>query len=207
MTENEFHESRIAFAILDKTIVWTMSKLDHKTWLNTQYNVSKSKFEKLVRGYIRKEGNNVNIIFYKGSDFRETHIKNKYIKFLICLADIKFDYTDLIIGNGVKIGEPGEIWRPLTIYDIINRDKVIEYANCISIPDLIEYSKFIMKQINKYCHLHNDNAVNCKNTLLEELYTVLGDMSKGYKNSLFRVYIKLNYKPRHNKEEKFSWDK
>lgn len=116
----EFHKSRIAFAIISKhgggyDIAMNIKDArEHRIYLKEDYNISNEEFETLTRGYI-KQGK---LMFYISSSFnpvKKELITEQLIKDLLLIAKEEFGNGEYIIGNGLKVGEPGEEWRPQKI--------------------------------------------------------------------------------------------
>lgn len=104
MTEQEFHNQRKAFAIIDGKLTWCPKGLSHKEWLVDTGIISQYAFDnELVRGYMDDTG----IYFYQG-DFKN----NDYVEIVARSWLCKFDQT-LPVYCGVIKGKVGERWRPV----------------------------------------------------------------------------------------------
>lgn len=104
MTEQEFHNQRKAFAIIDGKLTWCPKGLSHKEWLVDTGIMSQYVFDnELVRGYM----DDTDIYFYQG-DFKT----NDYVELVARSWLCKFDQT-LPVYCGVIKGKVGERWRPV----------------------------------------------------------------------------------------------
>lgn len=106
---NEFHKSRVMFAILEGELKHTVNdNRGHKEWLKEDYNLTDDEFEIVTRGYM-KDGN---IIFYKGSNFTyDSCVELDANIYSHKIAEMyKIGEVDVYVG--VKVGEIGEIWKP-----------------------------------------------------------------------------------------------
>lgn len=105
----EFHEKRIAFAVLPNNVIvlTTNNRLGHKEWLSKEYNICDEVFEKLPRGYAEKG----NIYFYIGSEFKE--LDNDILQKLI--KNLDFLTINRNVYNGMVVGNIGEKWQGKTL--------------------------------------------------------------------------------------------
>ena len=109
---DEFHKSRIAFAFLDdgRCAINVKDVREHKIYLQEDFGISFDEFENLTRGYI-KPGR---IVFYKTSEFAP--IENITEKVLSVISEKALEFFGpgkYEIWNGLKIGKPGEEWKPI----------------------------------------------------------------------------------------------
>ncbi len=108
LLEEELHKKRIAFMIVDGNILYLKySKMSHREWAE-QLGISKSKFDSLVRGFIRDGG-----IYYYQGDF-ETN--DKVIEVALDTCDIIAKENGLVdyeVYCGFVIGKIGEEWKPI----------------------------------------------------------------------------------------------
>lgn len=107
--ENDFHKSRIAFAIINKDLhIIQNDPRGHKEWLLEEFGLDEQNFEKIVRGYIKED----KIVFYKGSDFtcdsEVCDIAYSYFYKLLSYTNSR----KVNIYAGVIRGEIGEEWKP-----------------------------------------------------------------------------------------------
>lgn len=103
MTEKEFHNQRLAFAIFDDKINWCPTGLSHYEWLVDSRLFQEIQFNKLVRGYMDKTG----IYFYSG-DFKTNEYVENTAKYWMDSID-----TKLPVYCGVVKGNVGERWKPI----------------------------------------------------------------------------------------------
>ena len=108
----EFHKSRIAFAFLNdgNCAINIKDVREHKIYLQEDFGISFDEFENLTRGYI-KPGR---IVFYKTSEF--IPIENITEKVLSVISEKALEFFGpgkYEIWNGLKIGKPGEEWKPI----------------------------------------------------------------------------------------------
>lgn len=109
---DEFHMSRVAFAILkDGSCAINVKDVrEHRVYLQEDYGVSFEEFENLVRGFI-KFGR---IVFYKTLSFTPIeNIPEEVIKMVAEVALNFFGAGEYEIWNGLKISKLGEEWEPV----------------------------------------------------------------------------------------------
>lgn len=113
-----FHKSRIAFAVIfnnDDSYNLAINIKDareHRVYLQQDFGINDEVFESLVRGYIKHE----KIVFYISSHFHPVApeiLTDQLIKDLLLIAGDMFGPGEYMIGNGVKVGKPGEEWAPI----------------------------------------------------------------------------------------------
>lgn len=117
----DFHKNRIAFAFVNKKIVFNTDSnddRDHMHWIMEDYNLTQSEFETLNRGYI-SEGK---IFLHKGTSFDKVMLNDISLEDIVQLIDKHNDFFSretILVYNGMKIGKIGEIWKPLSCIFII----------------------------------------------------------------------------------------
>ena len=116
----KFHKSRIAFSVIFKEdgsydlAINTRDEREHRVYLQEDFGITDEIFETLIRGYI-KHGK---IMFYVSSHFNPALpeiLTEQLMKDLLLIAKREFGAGEYIIGNGVKVGKPGEEWQPIEI--------------------------------------------------------------------------------------------
>ena len=109
---DEFHKSRVAFAILNdgRCAINVKDIREHKVYLQEDFWVSFEEFETLVRGFI-KPGR---IVFYKTLSFIPIeNISEEILDIISGKAMEFFGAGKYEIWNGLKIGKLGEEWEPV----------------------------------------------------------------------------------------------
>lgn len=101
--EQEYHNSRTTFAIMDGNIHYGPKGLSHKDWLVGRGIISEDAYNEIVRGYFDDSG----IYFYQGNF--ET---NDLVENTARTVANQFD-NNLPIYCGCIIGEIGEKWKPI----------------------------------------------------------------------------------------------
>lgn len=103
MTEQEFHNQRIAFAIYNDKLNYCPKGLSHYDWLVKGNIVDEFVFNGLVRGYMDETG----IYFYSGDFETNDYVENMAKAWCNSLDSSKPVYC------GVIRGEVGERWKPI----------------------------------------------------------------------------------------------
>lgn len=195
--EEDFHKSRIIFAVIDNSVHWTDEPLSHDEWLSGEYNITEEEFENIPRGYIRKEQNTVKIICYEGKKFEKTLITNKQLKALFMIADIQFYYDTIEIYNGVEVGEVGEVWNGKYLINTINNSDIRNSYEYISLLEVLKYQKFITNMLNKKCNTTEkqllEKELNEISDIIKQSITKLGKCIEGC-GVQKRVYVYNNIK-------------
>lgn len=115
-----FHKSRLAFAIKSseevgyQILINVKDEREHRVYLKEDYNIFDDEFEQLIRGYIKDNS----IVFYRSSSFipvPNKELTSDLINEILKLAIKYFGNGVYKIANGVYIGKPGEIWKPIEI--------------------------------------------------------------------------------------------
>lgn len=115
-----FHKSRIMFALINNKLeVSTNDARGHIDWLMEDFNISTEDFKDIPRGYIK----DYKIQLYKGLAFGKILDKQVLDELIEKLAQYVTDKCDsgiYEVYNGVEVGKPGDVWKPLetcaTIY-------------------------------------------------------------------------------------------
>lgn len=109
---DEFHKSRIAFAILNdgRCAINVNDVREHKIYLKEDFGISFEEFENLVRGFI-KPGR---IVFYKTLGFIPIETISEEILSIVSEKALEFFGSgEYEIWNGLEIGKLGEEWKPI----------------------------------------------------------------------------------------------
>ena len=118
----KFHLKRYAFVIINGQVVYNDNQnddRDHQHWLLEDYGISIEQFEKLPRGYMMED----RIQFFVGSSFKpieDTKLIDSVITSLVDRHINKYGRTKVGIYNGVRVGNIGEIWKPIHVINIID---------------------------------------------------------------------------------------
>lgn len=116
--QSDFHKSRLIFAWIHGKLTFNENENDarsHFEWLTQDFDITACEFEKIPRGYMTSD----RIQLFIGSDFRplsSEELKKITATDLINIKDEFFKvYGDkeVVIYNGVKVGEIGEVWEPI----------------------------------------------------------------------------------------------
>lgn len=113
-----FHESRIAFALLNdgRCAINIKDKREHRIYLQEDFGIPFEEFENLIRGYI-KPGR---IVFYKTSGFHPIdNISEKILSIISEKALELFGSGKYEIWNGLKIDKFGKEWQPIQKHGFI----------------------------------------------------------------------------------------
>ena len=172
------------WAFIDGELHWTYSELGHMEWIkNTFKDVD---FNKIIRGYIRKNDRKsnviddvVDIVAYTG-DFKGVRLSDKQVHLLTWLANTSYYFNELhLYYKGVEKGEPGAVWVPLGIGDVIKYSKIDEETKYISFYDMVLYEDFLRKLLSRK----------------EELLTERGEIENEYKLVILYMqnYINSGY--------------
>lgn len=110
--EEKFHQSRIAFAVINGKLEFTIfDKRDHKQWLSDVFNITDDEFENIIRGYIKESG----IYIYRSSKFCPVNmgeLSTSVLKHIKMLCSVYVHTYDIPCYSGMKIGNAGEEWEP-----------------------------------------------------------------------------------------------
>lgn len=105
--EEVFHESRLAFMIIDDEILYLKNnKMSHKEWYFLLFNSLKN-FNDVVRGYAKDD----RIIYYKGDFEYDSEVIEVAKKTHNKIMD-EFNNYNCRVFVGVIKGEIGEEWEP-----------------------------------------------------------------------------------------------
>lgn len=116
--EQKFHQSRIAFMIIDNEIMYLYdSGMSHLEWY-LSLKLPEEKFDNVVRGYY-KDGK---VIFYKG-DFMYDDEVIEYAKYYGNSIKETVHDLDALVFAGVKKGKIGEEWTPMVCVDVSSKPK------------------------------------------------------------------------------------
>jgi hypothetical protein len=116
----EFHESRIAFAVIPKEdggydlAINTRDAREHRVYLREDFGITDELIDTLVRGYIKRG----KVMFYVSSYFKPAEreaLTAQLIVDLLRIAEEEFGSGKYMVGNGVRIGKPGEEWPPIEV--------------------------------------------------------------------------------------------
>jgi len=113
----EFHLKRYAFAWVHGKLTFNDSDTDtrdHEHWLKEDFSVTDEEFESLNRGYMLP----THIQLFKGSKFEEIDMNDISVLDFKKLCEIhgkRYGTLEVEVRNGVKIGNIGEVWPPITI--------------------------------------------------------------------------------------------
>ena len=103
MTEQEFHNQRVAFAIFDDKLHTCYDGLSHYDWLVKSGLFSESQFNDIIRGFMDSTG----IYFYQGDFETNEYVEDMALSWYSTLHPTLPVYCGMIKGN------VGERWKPI----------------------------------------------------------------------------------------------
>lgn len=129
--EKEFHKSRLMFAVVNNKLEYTTNnELGHAEWLEKDFGIDNTEFEHIVRGYCKNQSDkSVNIVMYIGKEFKEAILEIEHIKELKNIVKDMYKPYVINIYSGVKIGEVGSEWKPITYIGSEYTDKFTSTMN------------------------------------------------------------------------------
>lgn len=103
MTEQEFHNQRVAFAIFDDKLHTCYDGLSHYDWLVKGGLISEGQFNDIVRGFMDSTG----IYFYQGGFETNEYVEDMALSWYSTL------HSTLPVYCGMIKGAVGERWKPV----------------------------------------------------------------------------------------------
>ncbi len=120
----DFHKNRIAFVIIDNKINFIEnSEMSHWEYCQT-LNVSKEKFNELIRGYYYSQ----RVVFYKDNFTYDDNVIKEGLKYIVKIKEkCKFEKADIYFG--LIIDKSKTVWPCDFHYGIIDEKNNIIKQN------------------------------------------------------------------------------
>lgn len=139
---DNFHDSRVVWAIYNGKMYFALSEKGHKKWFMDKLNIPESEFENIKRGYIRRSNKDwdvLNVVAYRGSNFEQVELTDEETAKLLWMTDLIHDCEKMRLYSGVKVGDVGEVWEPLTLIKSVDSAEVDYDHKKVSLKSLVEY--------------------------------------------------------------------
>ena len=109
----KFHKSRTMIAYIDGFIVSSNNDgRGHYEWLRDSQGMTKDEVNCIIRGYIK----DYDIVLYMGENFSPVPnqmLGSNFLTMLTMHMSNGYPLGKYRVYNGVKVGNPGEVWEPI----------------------------------------------------------------------------------------------